>query len=374
MRSLSFDWSLFLLGLILSLSGLVYVYSATWEAGDSPGVYFSLVEIKQIVWLVLALVVHHFVRRVNWGLRPDSWLWFYLPVVGALILVLLIGSSHGMGANRWISIGPVDIQPSEFAKLAFILILAWLFSREGLRIERAYFTSFGVLLSLLALVLLQPDLGTAMVFVVVFFVMALFTPVRRRLILATLAGFVLCGVMAWNIGNVVKPHQKDRIRAFLDPKADPQGIGYQINQSEIAVGSGGMTGKGFLRGTQSRGDFIPIIESDFIFALIAEEYGFLGCLYVLMLYFLLIARILAISRDVQSNYERYICYGASAFFFFHVFVAAGMTIRLTPVTGLPLPFISQGGSSLMTMWLVLAIIQSLYFNSRRDFRALRMRR
>ncbi|MCB1188510.1 rod shape-determining protein RodA [bacterium] len=372
MRSLSFDWVLFLLGLALSISGLVYVYSATWEAGDTPGVFFSIVEIKQIVWLVIALVVHHFVRRVNWGLRPESWLWFYVPVAAALVLVLLIGASHGMGANRWISIGPVDIQPSEFAKLAFILILAWLFSREGLRADRAYLTALGVLMSLLALVLLQPDLGTAMVFVAVFFVMALFTPVRRRLILATLVGFVLMGIFAWQF--LFYPHQKDRIRAFLDPKADPQGIGYQINQSEIAVGSGGLTGKGFLRGTQTRGGFIPVIESDFIFALIAEEYGFLGCLYVLTMYFFLIARILAISRDVQSNYERYICYGASAFFFFHVFVAAGMTIRLTPVTGLPLPFISQGGSSLMTMWLVLAIIQSLYFNSRRDFRALRMRR
>src|SRR5690606_1054761 len=154
----------------------------------------------------------------------------------------------------WISIGPVDIQPSEFAKLAFILILAWLYSREGLRPDRAYVTALGILLSLLALVLLQPDLGTAMVFVVVFFVMWLFTPVQRRLILATVAGVMLCGLLAWQF--LVYQHQKGRIRAFLDPKADPQGIGYQINQSEIAVGSGGLTGKGFLRGTQSRGDFI----------------------------------------------------------------------------------------------------------------------
>ena len=248
MRSLSFDWVLFLLGLALSISGLVYVYSATWEAGDTPGVFFSLVEIKQIVWLVIALVVHHFVRRVNWGLRPESWLWFYVPVAAALALVLAIGASHGMGANRWISIGPVDIQPSEFAKLAFILILAWLFSREGMKPDRAYLTALGVLLSLLALVLLQPDLGTAMVFVVVFFVMALFTPVRRRLILATLVAFMLCGIFAWQF--LFYEHQRNRIKAFLDPKADPQGIGYQINQSEIAVGSGGLTGKGFLRGTR----------------------------------------------------------------------------------------------------------------------------
>ena len=379
---------LFCIGLMLSISGIVYVYSAKWPAGDQEGVYFHPVVIKQIVWLVLALVAFFILQRVNWGLKPLHWLWFYIPVVIPLIAVLFVGTGHSMGANRWISIGPIDIQPSEFAKLAFILIMAWLYSAEAHRHNRNWFTALGILFSLMFLVIIQPDLGTALVFLFVFFVMSMFSHVKRSRIAGLALFFVVAAALAvfvrWDTGQldndgnpikrgILKPHQIKRIVAFIDPSVDPQDAGYQIIQSEIAVGSGGLTGKGFLRGTQSSGRFIPIIESDFIFALVAEEFGFLGCLYVLALYFVLLARILAISRDAQSLYERYICYGVSAFIFFHIFVAAGMTVRLTPVTGLPLPFISQGGSSLMTMWLVLAICQSIYYNSRRDFRTLRRR-
>jgi rod shape determining protein RodA len=178
----------------------------------------------------------------------------------------------------------------------------------------------------------------------------------------------------------MRDYQKNRIMVFfgyeiaqtdegrkLQP-ADPRGIAYQLKQSQIAVGSGGVTGKGFLHGTQSRGGFIPVLESDFIFALVAEEFGLVGCLYLLMLYFLLLARIIAIARMAKTPYEAYISYGSSAVVFFHVFVAAGITMHLMPVTGLPMPFVSYGGSAMLTMWLLLAVNESIFANSRRELR------
>lgn len=372
------DWPLFGVALLLSVLGIVYIYSATWVAADPPGVYFSPIVKKQIAYLVIALIAFYFIRRINWGLKPDNWLWFYIPVMIPLLLVLFIG--HGRtatGAQRWISLGIMDFQPSEFAKIGLILILAWLFSGDQLRIRQRYLGALAVVLSMVILVMFQPDLGTSVVFMFILFVTAMFTSLPRRWLVLTVLILVILAIPGY---FMLHTYQKNRLLAFIgyelvkqedgsirmEPAHNQKGA-YQVYQSRIAVGSGGLTGKGFLRGTQSRGGFIPEIESDFIFALVAEEFGLAGSLLVLLLYFLLLARILAIARDAKTSYEMYICYGASAMIFFHVFVGIGMTIGITPITGLPLPFISQGGSSLMTMWLLIAICQAIYSNSRQDF-------
>ncbi len=381
-RGPSFDWWLFLLALALSISGLVYIYSATWVAPDPVGPWVSPKVVKQAAYLVAALIVFFILRRINWGLKPESWLWFYVPAVLLLIALPFIGSDRGTGATRWIELRLFDIQPSEFAKLALTLILAWLYSGEPHQVRRRFWPALLIMLSLQALVVIQPDLGTSLVFVIIFFVMSLFAPIPRRWIAIVALYMLWAGVLAWQVsiplgtdsnGNAryyqfIKDYQKQRIMAFLDPQQDPSGSGYHIIQSENAVGSGGLSGQGFLRGTQVHGGFIPVVDSDFIFTVVGEEYGFFGCLWLLLLYFLLLARILALSRDALSVYERYICYGTSAVIFFHVFIAVGMTIRLAPITGLPLPFVSAGGSALMTMWLYMAILQSIHANSRRDFR------
>lgn len=364
-RRLSFDWPLYITAIALSLLGVVYIYSATWVEQEPPGAFFSLVVKKQIVFLLLSQVVFFVLRRINWGLKPDSWLWFYIPVMIPLLLVLIIGHGRSsVGAQRWINLGVMDFQPSEFAKLGFILILAWLFSGNPAKARNHYLGALVVMLSMLALIILQPDLGTSLVFVFIFFVVSAFSRLPKRWLALTMLAFLLLSIPAFFL---MKDYQKARLTAFINPEADPQGQGYHLIQSRIAVGSGGLTGKGFLRGTQSRGGFIPEIESDFIFALVAEEFGFVGCFILVLLYFLLLARILAIARDAKTPYEMYVCYGASALVFFHVFVGIGMTLGVTPITGLPLPFVSQGGSSLMTMWLLMAICQAVYTNSRLDF-------
>jgi len=372
-RGPSFDWWLFLLGLLLSISGLVYIYSATWVAQDPPGPYFAKKFIYQVLYLCAALAVFFIASRINWGLKPDTWLWFYVPVIVLLVLVLTIGYASGSGSTRWLNLGPINIQPSEFAKLGLTMILAWLYSAEPVRIRNNFWLGLGIMLSMLALVVIQPDLGTSMVFIVIFLVMSLFAAVPRRWLLVVMLGFVLLSVPAW---FMLRDYQKNRLLVFLgyeiqDGQLQPassQGAAYQIVQSENAVGSGGLFGQGFLRGTQTHSGFIPVAHSDFIFAVVGEEFGFIGCIWLLLLYFLLLARILALSRDALSLYERYICYGTSAVIFFHVFIAVGITIRLAPITGLPLPFVSHGGSALMTMWMYLAILQSIHANSRRDFR------
>jgi rod shape determining protein RodA len=384
MRQAAFDWPLFILGVLLTSSGLVYVYSATWHAADPPGLYFSWIFIKQAISFVLALAMFFIVRRINWGLKPSHWLWFFAPVLVLLVAVLIIGTGPDAGVKRWIDLGPLDLQPSEFAKLAFILILAWLYSEDKSRLKQGYLTAIGVLCVLMALVLKQPDLGTGMVFAFVFFVLSAFSLVPRRWLIYTLLACVLLAVPAW---FMLHTYQKNRVLAFMGYELVEQedgstrlqaahnlGATYQVNQSLIAIGSGGASGKGFLRGTQVRGGFIPVVESDFIFALVGEEFGFLGGLYLITLFFLLLARIMVLAYEARTSYERYICYGTSAVIFFHVFINIGMTIKLAPVTGVPLPFISSGGSSLMTFWLMLAINMAVFANTRRDRHNLKLRR
>jgi len=388
-RQPAFDWTLFILGVLLSVSGLVFIYSATWVSPDPPGINFLDAQgriglaVKQGVFLLLSLIAFYFLRRLRWGLKPGTWLWFYLPAMFLLVLVLFIGRGPAPGVTRWINLYFIDVQPSEFAKLALILILAWLYSEESQRLTEKYLTALALMLTMLALVALQPDLGTAMVFLFIFFVMSAFIPIKRRWLVATALAFIIAAIPAWFL---LHDYQKNRILVYfgleLVPAEEGGGLrpasalstGYHVKQSLIAVGSGGWTGKGFLRGTQVRGGFVPEVQNDFIFALVAEEFGFFGCAYLLLLYFLLLARILALSRDAVTLYERYICYGTSAVIFFHVLIAAGMTVGLTPVTGLPLPFVSYGGSSLMTMWLLLAINASVHASSRRDYRRIRTRR
>jgi len=238
-------------------------------------------------------------------------------------------------------------------------------------------TGVAVLLAVipLGLVFAQPDLGTSMVYLWLTGIVLLVSGVRVRYLLLLAA----TGAATFFVGlrtELIRDYQLQRLTVFLGadaPDADFAGALFQTRQSMIAIGSGGTYGRGLFEGTQTALAYVPDNHTDFIFTVVGEEFGFIGCAWLLLLYFMLLARILALSRDALSLYERYICYGASAVIFFHVFIAVGMTIRLAPITGLPLPFVSYGGSALMTMWLLMAILQSIYANSRRDFRTARPR-
>jgi rod shape determining protein RodA len=408
---------------VLSGCGLALVYSATWEAGDSPGFHASSIFIKQAAALVVSLLVFYFARRIKWGLKPASWVWFYLPVMALLLVVVFVGHSSGADAQRWIDLGFFKLQPSEPAKVAWIMLLAWLFSVGPQQLRRNYFLALGLLLTFVVLIMRQPDLGTSMVFVFTFFAVAWLAPVPRNVVRNTMLAFVLIALVSWpflrlyqqnrvlamfglqrsqvvaqvrqpdngtqiSLENAQRVHQAkleaaaEQGKVYRRPppeigdvimkQASLRGTIYQAYQGTIAVGSGGLFGKGFLRGTQNKNEFVPVPESDFIFTVVAEEFGFVGSLFIVVLLLTLISRILALAALAQTSYERYICYGASAVLLFHTFINIGMTMKIVPVVGVPLPFMSQGGSALISFWAMLAVLESIHEKSQGEY--LRRRR
>jgi rod shape determining protein RodA len=361
----SLDWALVIPALLLSLSGLVYVYSAAWIAQDPPGMFFGKMFLKQASFLAVSMVAFYLMRKINWGARPATFLMVLVPALLLLVLVLVIGHTSGTNAKSWISLGPVDMQPSEFAKLAMIMSLAWLYSDPS-GLSRLHFVhALVVLLCLLGLVLAQPDLGTGLVFLFTFFVVGALAAVPRKYLVGVALLIALLAVPAW---FQLKEYQRNRFYAWINPAASTSQWGYQTRQSEIAIGSGGLFGKGFLRGTQVQRGIVPVVESDFIFALVGEEFGFVGCTWVLLLFLLLLARIIAIARNANTEYEKLLCLGVSAVLLCHLLIAAGMTVRITPITGLPLPFVSYGGSAMLSMWIMLAICHSVWTNSAASIR------
>ena len=268
--------------------------------------------------------------------------------LAALLVVMKVGhNSHG--AARWITLGPVQIQPSEFAKIILICTLALFLVKHGdtVRTWPTVLHSLAHIGIPMLLIAKQPDLGTALVLLSIWFgMMAVGGAKASHLLLILLAGVTLFAAM-WHFNIVLKDYQKSRLEVFLNPDADPSGTGYHIHQSEIAIGSGQMNGEGYGRGTQSNGNFIPEQHTDFIFTIIGEEGGFVGCLILLALYLLVLERGVVAMADCEDRLGRLLAAGVLSLLTFHVVVNAGMTMGIMPVVGVPLPFFSYGLSSLL---------------------------
>ena len=283
-----------------------------------------------------------------------------LYVINLLMLaaVMFFGTS-ALGAQRWIQIGPLTLQPSEFSKLIMIICLAALLADRGEKFDRwrslipvALFVGVPFLL-----VLKQPDLGTSLVFIAI----AAGMLVVSRIKLSILRNIAVMGVLAAPIGwFFLKDYQKSRILVFLDPNADPFGAGYHIIQSKIAIGSGMLFGKGLFQGTQSQLNFLPENHTDFIFSVIGEELGFLGCLFILFLYFVLIYRTLLTAKECKDRFGILLATGILSMWTFEILVNVGMTCRIMPVTGIPLPFMSYGVSALTTNMMALGVVLNVY--------------
>lgn len=349
------DWVLLGVVLLLVIIGLTMIYSATRaEMGTRK---LGL----QIVWVCLGLAVMFLFACVDYS----RWQSLALPFMGLTVVLLLIvlGLGHVVkGAARWIPVGPLNIQPSEMLKIALILVLAgYLASREE-EIE-----DFGLVVKTLAimggptlLVLLQPDLGTPVLLFLVWLTIMFVAGARLLHLTAILMAFVLLFAAAWGFG-LIHDYQKDRIAAVFLGHDDPQGSGWQQKQSLIAIGSGHFAGKGLLKGTQSLG-FVPDQETDFIFTVVGEETGFLGSVFVLALYGTLLYRALMIAALAKDAAGRLIAAGLSGMLLVHVLVNVGMTIGLGPVKGMPLPFVSYGGSNMLTMMAAAGLLQSIYIH------------
>ena len=342
--------------LLLIGYGLVMTYAVTVESRTLTGDPMQFV-IRGAIWAVIGLAVMGTVAMFDY-----AWLGTFAPLVylftlGLLGVVLAIGTSS-LGAQRSVNFGGLSFQFSEVAKVLMIVVLAKFFADRTDKMGSPV-TILGGLVFLgpaVFLVYRQPDLGTSLVFVAIFFGMAFMAGAR----LWQLVGLVaMVGAALPVIWNVLKPYQQARLTAFIDPYADPQGAGWNIIQSLIAVGSGGPTGKGLTAGTQSPLGYLPIAESDFVFAGLAEDLGFMGAVILFALYILLLMAALRVAFRARDPFGMLLGGGIAAMLVFQILVNVGMAISLMPVTGIPLPFISHGGSSLVSICFALGVLQSV---------------
>jgi rod shape determining protein RodA len=356
-RFRDFDWTLLAFVLVLSVLSVVEIRSATAMTK------FHGFQYKQVGFLLCGLAMMFAIAMVDYHRLLDIVPWAYGISVFSLVAVKLVGQKV-LGARRWINLGGgVHFQPSEWVKLVLILAAARFFwgfiaNKRPLRwLDVA--KAFGLIGVPMLLVLAQPDLGTALTYSPVLLVGLFLGGIRFRQAAVLVLAFCLMVVGIWKSGKVLKPYQKARLTAFANPDTDPKGSGYQIRQSLIAVGSGGIWGKGANKGTQTQGDFLPIPYTDFIFAAFCEEHGFVGAVGVLLLYFLILVRLIDNAHLAPDPPGTLIVMGVAAVLLFQVAVNIGMCVGLMPVTGIPLPLLSYGGSSVLFTFLGLGIVMNI---------------
>ena len=348
-----FDWVLLAFVLIICSLGVIEIYSTTW------GTKFAGAHIRQIYWILGGMTLMFLVSLINYQVLLENSHWLYIASLISLLAVAVFGRKY-LGARRWIQLpGGQHFQPSEWVKLVLILALAKYFSEESDHAASLADVVKGGLIAgvPMLLVLKQPDLGTALTYVPVA-LMGLFLggiQFRHAAVIFLIAGVLAPGV--WHYG--LKPYQKQRLTSFLHPDEDSQKAGYQVEQSKIAVGSGGIWGKGVRKGTQTQGSFLPEPHTDFIFAAWSEEHGFVGAVALLLLYFMVLMRLVHNAQTAPDRAGGFVVMGVVAVLLFHILVNAGMVVGFMPVTGIPLPLMSYGGSSLLFMFLALGIVMNI---------------
>lgn len=350
-----FDWVLLGFVALLSLFSVFEIKSATLHTK------FHGFDHKQMLFLLLGTTLMFAVSFIDYHRLLDIAPWAYGVSLIALVAVKVVGTKV-LGARRWINLGGgVHFQPSEWVKLVLIIAAARFFWNLGGRdlTWPDIGKSFAFIGIPMVLVLIQPDLGTALTYLPILLVGLFLGGISMRQVGIILVALTLAGGLAFLSGKRLKPYQQARINAFLDPESDPKGSGYQIRQSKIAVGSGGIWGKGTNRGTQTQGDFLPIPYTDFIFAALGEEHGFIGCLAVLILYFLILMRLIQNAQTASDLPGTLIVMGVVAVLVFQIAVNIGMVLGLMPVTGIPLPLLSYGGSSVLFTFLSLGIVMNI---------------
>ena len=347
------DRIMFLCALMLAMWGVFCIYSAA--AGTSGrGFDFAL---KQTAWLCFSVLSMIFIMLVGYRKLLEG----AYPLFGLALLLLLLTdllAPKVNGAQSWLGFGGIRFQPSEFAKISIILVLSKFLSRYPPTDLKTFFAALGIIALPVFLVLIQPDAGSALVYLVISFIMLLAagTPLKY---LGSIIGLGLSAIPLLFF-FVLKEYQKNRILVFIDPMRDPLGAGYNVIQSRIAVGSGGFSGKGFMLGTQSKLKFLPEPHTDFIFSVFSEEFGFVGNLILIFLFTVLLFRIILTGIRSKDKRCKILVSGVAAWLWFQMFESMGMSIGIVPVTGLPLPFLSYGGSSLLSTFIALGIVASIY--------------
>lgn len=349
------EWPMLVLTVLLVACGLVTILSATYQQAQPLSPYF----IKQSVWAGVGLAALLLALSFDYRKLLRYGYLIYAASVVSLVVVYFFGSFGG-GARRWIHLGPVALQPSEFVKVALVVALAINLHRwaGGARLPlRKLIVPIALFIPPMYLILRQPDLGTVILLGLVVFSMLLVAGLQLRLVL--LAMILVGPALPYVWKHQLKDYQKDRIKTFVQPEADPLGAGFHVIQSKIAIGSGMLHGKGYLKGTQKSLRFLPEKHTDFVFSVFAEEWGFLGALVLLSLYVALILRGLAIAARAKDNLGALLVVGLIATVFWQLFINIAMTSGALPIVGITLPFLSYGGSSLLTLLTSIGLVMNV---------------
>jgi rod shape determining protein RodA len=349
-----FNWNMLLLEFILFGIGIWNLISATGVEDKSMGLFRN-----QLIWFGVGMIITAVVLMIHYSFLSRVAYIIYFANILLLVAVLVIGKAS-LGARRWIGVGGFTIQPSEFMKISMVLCLAKYFETDrttgGLGFKELALPALLVAVPSF-LIMLQPDLGTALIVLFTFGTMMLFIKIKPK----TLITLIIIGLTAMPVAYKfgLKPYQRQRILTFLDPMSDPKGTGYNSIQSMIAVGSGQIFGKGYKKGTQSQLNFLPEHHTDFIFSVFSEEHGFAGCVILLLLYLIFLMNGLQIAFQSHDKFALLLVVGLLSITFWHIIVNMGMVMGILPIVGVPLPFLSYGGSALITATLSVAIITNV---------------
>ena len=334
---------------LIAVFGLVVLYSAS---GQSVGTV-----VRTVLRVIFGAIAMLLLARVNPNFLRRSAPWLYAGGIVLLLIVAAVGHS-GMGAQRWLNLGVFRFQPSELMKLAVPMVCAWYLHERPLPPKWPALTALAaVILVPVALVVLEPDLGTAALIAVAGALVIVLAGMRVRVMLLLLVLAALAGWFGWSF---MHDYQRRRVLTFLNPQSDPLGAGYHIIQSQIAIGSGGVFGKGWMNGSQAQLEFLPERSTDFIFAVVGEEFGLLGLVLLLLLYGFVVARAIYLATQTQDTFARLLAGSIALTFSVYVFINAGMVTGLLPVVGVPLPLVSYGGSSVVTLLAGFGILMALY--------------
>jgi len=347
------DWLLILPMLLLLTAGLLAIYSLS--IGDNS---FSIFD-KQLIFAGVAIVAFFVFSFLDYRIWRNYAGIFYVVSISLLLLVFVIGKASN-GAVSWFKLGFLNFQPVEFVKIALILLLAKYFSQVQAKnlSWKNLFSSFGYVLPPIVLVMLQPDMGSAMVLMAIWLSMVFLAGLDIKQLIALLLSGILLGAMGWFL--VLHDYQKQRVISFLNPSEDSLGSGYNVNQAMIAIGSGGLTGKGIGHGSQSQLNFIPERHTDFIFATIAEESGLVGAGLLMLFFGIMFWRLKIIIKFSKDRFGQLIVGGVAGILFFQILINIGMNLGIMPVAGLSLPFLSYGGSFLLTIMILVGIVENVW--------------
>lgn len=347
------DWFLFLTAILLVSLGMAAILSTTWGEMNS----YKILD-KQVIAAIAGIFLFFLLTLLNYQLLKNYAYIFYLVMIGVLIVVLFLGKEI-RGTKGWFDFGFFQFQPTEFAKIVLLIILAKYFSSVSGKPRQIRHIIVSGLLTFVpvGLILVQPDLGSALILVLLWILMLLISGIKKEYIAVLILLGLSISWIGWNF--VLASYQKDRILSFINPMRDPLGAGYHMIQSKIAIGSGKLIGRGLGHGPQSQLKFLPDQHTDFIFAVISEELGFLGAVFLLSLFCFLLLRIVKISKKVKDEFGLMLTLGACFLFLIQIFINIGMNVGVLPVTGVPLPFVSYGGSALLFSFILLGILESI---------------